>query len=345
MITDKKIKDFKKIQSNLEDLEIYVKDNGITRRVFIKGTHVKPFSSNWCSQSELETKLSIQTLTKIAQVKGRFFRDEIERSENPNYMMRGLKNEIDEFDIELKNKNILDFGCGGGAFALNLLRLGASNITGVDVDENLLSISRSRLNDFFPNRYTLKQINYINSENRMPFQDAEFDIVWPHAVMEHVFPDKRKYVLKELWRVLKSGGLLIIDATPNRLWIKESHTSNLFLVNYLPLSIAAFIARHFSERVPSDQSKEKLLSRGFRGCTYWEIKKVLKDAVCLNNRFRKKDLSVWMKSWRKENDPILKRSIKDIYDFLMKSVDPFLSVFNLPQTTFLPTHFIILQKL
>ena len=308
------------------------------------GTHVKPGGNYKCLQSELETGLSIKTLTKIAQRKGRHFRDEIERSENPDYMLRGIKTLIDDFEIDLEQKNILDFGCGAGAFAMNLLRLGATKITCVDVDEDLLSIAESRLSDYFAENYTVKQIKYIDGEYHLPFQDSEFDIVWPHAVMEHVFPHQRKYVLEELWRVLKCGGLLIIDATPNRLWIKEDHTSNLFAVNYLPLGIAASFARRFSERVPSDQSIEKLLSRGFRGCTYWEIKKVLHGAVWLNNIFRAKDLSVWMKSWRQADDSVVKRSVKDFYGFLMRVIDPLLSVLRLPQTAFLPCHIMIVRK-
>jgi len=341
---EEKLRDFKKIQSNMGDLEIYVRDNGVTRNVCILGAHVKPGGSYKCLQSELETRLSVETLTKIARKKGRHFRDEIERSENPDYMMRGMKILTDEFEICLGEKNILDFGCGAGAFAVNLLRLGATNITCIDVDENLLRIAESRLNDYFAGNCTVKQIGYVDGEYRLPFQDSEFDIVWPHAVMEHVFPDQRKFVLEELWRVLKSGGLLIIDATPNRLWIKEDHTSDLFAVNYLPLGIAASLARRFSERVPSDQSIEKLLSRGFRGCTYWEVKKVLHDAVWLNNVFRRKDLSVWMKSWRQASDSAVKRSVKDIFGVLMRVIDPLLSAFRLPQTAFLPWHIMVLQK-
>jgi predicted RNA methylase len=80
---------------------------------------------------ELETQLSCDTIRKIAAVQGRHFRDEIERSENPKYMRRGLAYLIQEFGIVLEQRQILDFGCGAGAFALNLLRLGATRILGV----------------------------------------------------------------------------------------------------------------------------------------------------------------------------------------------------------------------
>lgn len=345
MVSGKDLKDYIKIESTLEDLEIYVKDNGSSRDVCIKGKHVMPMGAYSCQYSELETQLSVQTLRKIILKKGRYFRDEVERSENPQYMQRGLQILLREFQIVLAQKRILDFGCGAGAFTLNLLRCGATDVTGVEVDQTLLEIAVSRLNDFFQNGYKLTKIEYIDDEYSMPFPDEEFDIVWPHAVMEHILPNQRRFVLEELWRVLKSGGLLVIDATPNRLWIKEDHTSNLFFVNYLPFNIASFIARHYSERVPVDQSKGTLLSRGFRGCTYWEIAKALSNSVCVNNVFRRKDLSVWMQLWRRKTDSKLKGTIKDIYGFLMKLADPVFAIFGLPQTTFLPWHIIVFQKL
>lgn len=333
----------KLLNSNVEKLQIYVTDNDDMRRVFIKGEHVKPGGNYNCPQSELEAQLSIRTLEKIAQAKGRYFRDEIERSENPNYMQRGLKVFIDEFAIQIANKKILDFGCGAGAFSLNLLRAGATDITGVEVDARLLEIAQSRIKDYFRSGFKLIKIGYIDGKYHMPFRDSEFDIVWPHAVMEHVLPSHRKYVLKELWRILKNEGILIIDATPNRLWIKECHTSHLFFVNYLPLSLASFIARHFSEKVPISQSIDELLCRGFRGCTYWEIKKLLPDAEWVNKGSRK-ELSVWMQLWKKPSDTFLKSAIKDIYGLIMKLIDPLLNTLQIPQTALLPWHFIVLRK-
>ncbi len=163
--------------------------------------------------------------------------------------------------------------------------------------------------------------------------------------MEHILPNQRGFVLEELWRVVKSEGLLVIDGTPNRLWIREGHTSGLFLVNYLPFNIASFIARHCSEKIPVDQAKETLLSRGFRGCTYWEISKALPNSLSINNVFRKKALSVLMQLLQRESDSKLKRATKGIYVFLMKLADPILALFGLPQTAFLPYHIMVFQKL
>jgi SAM-dependent methyltransferase len=227
---------------------------------------------------------------------------------------------------------------------LIFLRCGATDVTGVEVDDTLLDIANLRLNDFFQSGYELVKIEYIDGKYSMPFSDGEFDIVWAQAIMEHVLPYQRKFVLRELWRVLRKDGLLIIFGTPNRLWFKEFHTSNLFFVNYFPLDIAVFLARHCSRRVPVGQSKQELLSGGFRGCTYWEIRRALPNAVCLSNVFRRKDLSVGLQSWRGDADSRLRKWMIEIYGFLMRVPDPIFAFLNLPQTAFLPSHILVFKK-
>lgn len=331
------------LDSNAENLEIRVIDNGDVRQVTIVGSHVMPGGNYNCNYSEFDTGLSAQTLGRMARAKGRHFRDEVERSENPDYMFKPLRVILHEFSIRLANVRILDFGCGSGAFCLNLLRLGATDVTAVEVDVDLLAIAESRVADYFQSGYEFTKIEYIDGKYQMPFHDSEFDVVWPHAVMEHVLPHQRKHVLEELWRVLKHGGMLIIDATPNRSWVKESHTSNLFLVNYLPLRIAATVARHCSERVPADQSVEELLARGFRGCTWREIARALPDAEWVN-RYRRRELAIWMMHWKKPSDGSTKAAIKDMYGLLVRGLDPFLRGLDIPQTAVLPWHYIVLRK-
>jgi SAM-dependent methyltransferase len=341
----KGLEEYIKLPTVFKDLEICVNDSRTPRKVWIKGSHVVPGGSYRSSYSEFETQLSLETLIKIASKKGRFFREEVERSENPNYLQRKIEILLREFGISLSGKKMLDFGCGAGASTLIFLRCGATHVTGVEVDEILLDISKSRLNDFFQSGHRLMKIEYIDGRYCMPFSDGEFDIVWAQAIMEHVHPDERRFVLRELWRVLRKEGLLVIMGTPNRLWIKEFHTSNLFFVNYLPLDLAIWVARHCSRRLRMDQSKEALLSDGFRGCTYWEIARALQNALCLSKVFRKKDLMVGIQSWTGDSNSILRKGLIKIYGFLMKLVDPILGLFNLPQSAFLPSHILVFRKL
>jgi SAM-dependent methyltransferase len=344
MSPDRMGEGYVRFPSSAEDLEIWVKDDGSIRSVIFRGAHVVPGGEYRCRQSGLETRLSCETIRRIAAVQGRHVRDEIERSENPEYIQCGSADLIRTFAIALGQKQILDFGCGGGAFALTLLRLGATNITGVEVDPGLLSVAESRLGDFFPGRFSLQQIEYIDGTYRMPLDDGRFDIVWAHAVLEHVHPRQRRFVLRELWRVLRPGGLLVVDATPNRLWPRENHTSGMPLVNYLPLRAAAMLARRFSARVPPDQTEERLLARGFRGCTYWEIRNPLPGAECVNLADRGKDLALWENQWRKPGGSGKRNFLKKGLAFGLKTASPFFSLLRAPITAFLPWLVLVFRK-
>jgi SAM-dependent methyltransferase len=227
---------------------------------------------------------------------------------------------------------------------LNLLRLGATRITGVEVNRGLIAAAESRLGDFFPGRFALRRIEYIDGEYRLPFVDGQFDIVWAHAVMEHVLPRQRRFVLGELWRVLKRGGIFVVDGTPNKLWIIEFHTSGLPFLNYLPLRIAAGLARRFSERIPPDQTNERLLERGFRGCTYWEILHSLPGAETVNLRNPRSDIRLWRAAWWKKKDTWKRNPWKRLYGGLLYLASPILSMLRIPPVALLPGLILVMRK-
>ena len=50
-----------------------------------------------------------------------------------------------EYIPSVRNKKVMDFGCGQGLVSLNLLDRGASEVLGVDNDEMILSFAREKL--------------------------------------------------------------------------------------------------------------------------------------------------------------------------------------------------------
>jgi hypothetical protein len=90
MENTKGLKEYVKLPTAVQNLEIYARDFGHSRKIWIRGRHEMPGGPYDCLYSEFEAQLSLQTLSKIASRKGRYFRDEIERSENPNYLQRKI---------------------------------------------------------------------------------------------------------------------------------------------------------------------------------------------------------------------------------------------------------------
>lgn len=131
---------------------------------------------------------------------------------------------------DVRNKRVLDvgFGSGGVATAFNLA---GAVVYGVDVEPDLKPIADKNL---VANKASADLRIYNGTE--LPFEDNFFDYIVCSAVLEHVsFPVQ---VLKEMFRVLKSGGRMWL-ALPNRYAPKETHTLAYF-VSYMPRPMASW---------------------------------------------------------------------------------------------------------
>ena len=96
-----------------------------------------------------------------------------------NKLRVGFIREI--FGEKLKEKTILDVGCGGGILAEGLARLGAS-VTAIDPNQHLLDVANKR-----KERYQLENLNYFNFliEDLQEIEQ-KFDLVVSSEVVEHV---------------------------------------------------------------------------------------------------------------------------------------------------------------
>lgn len=98
--------------------------------------------------------------------------------------------------------SLLDVGCENGIIEY-FLRNKVRNIYGIDNSKKALKIAKKR---------GLKTKHVDFDKERFPFSSNFFDVVTCLDVIEHVKDPKR--LLKEIYRVVKKGGKVII-ATPN----------------------------------------------------------------------------------------------------------------------------------
>ena len=130
----------------------------------------------------------------------------------------------------LDGAKVLEFGCNYGATAIVLAALGA-RVVGVDIDAFALELARENVARYgMSDRVEL--VSYKETSG-MPFPNATFDHVVCNSVLEYVEAKDLHDVQREINRVLKPGGVILVAGTSNRLAPKEVH-SGRWLVNYLP---------------------------------------------------------------------------------------------------------------
>jgi len=110
------------------------------------------------------------------------------------------------------NLIILDVGTGEGIY-MYYLSSRAKLCVGIDTDDKSLRKARKTVKT--------KNTEFILMQaESLAFKDNTFDVITMIEVLEHVADDKK--VIKEIYRVLKPGGQLIITA-PNKLFPFETH--------------------------------------------------------------------------------------------------------------------------
>jgi 2-polyprenyl-3-methyl-5-hydroxy-6-metoxy-1,4-benzoquinol methylase len=176
---------------------------------------------------------------------------------------------------DLRNLDILDFGCGTGSSTVVVCEAApGSRITAMDIDRPSLEIARARFRHHgLEDLVVVHPIAPVRKVGDLPFDSEAFDFILANGVLEHVVPfGARGQVILEMWRLLRPGGLLYISETPNPLWPIDRHTTNLPFISWLPSRLAYRMAvalgRH---RAGTD-----LEARGRRGMTYWEIVRPLR---------------------------------------------------------------------
>lgn len=95
---------------------------------------------------------------------------------------------------------LLDIGCLEGSYtSMYAERVGTSCVHGVDIA--LIDQAREK---------GIDAIEFdLNSGEKLPYGDAEFDVIVCIEALEHIYPTD--FMLSEIYRLLKPGGTAIID--------------------------------------------------------------------------------------------------------------------------------------
>ena len=82
-------------------------------------------------------------------------------------------NKLDLSEI-IKNKNVIDIGCGSGRFSIALSQLGAKKVTAVDINPQGIDLGRKLAEEL-----KIDNVDFIkHSVLELPFDDETFDFVF-----------------------------------------------------------------------------------------------------------------------------------------------------------------------
>jgi len=130
-------------------------------------------------------------------------------------------------------KNVLDVASGSGYGARYLSNKGAAKVVGVDNSREAVKYSQEK--------YQTSGIEFILADAaKLPFEDDIFDIVVSFETIEHL--DDQEKFLREIKRVLKKDGLLIIS-TPNVLVFPKGNTFHK--KELAPLEFISLLSKNF----------------------------------------------------------------------------------------------------
>jgi ubiquinone/menaquinone biosynthesis C-methylase UbiE len=104
----------------------------------------------------------------------------------------------------LKDKIVLDNGCGSGRYTVALKILGAKEVIGLDMGEG--------------KKISYEAVKYVKgSVESLPFDDNFFDFVFCNGVLHHT--PYTKEGIKEIYRVLKPRGWMwLYLCGPSKVW-------------------------------------------------------------------------------------------------------------------------------
>lgn len=105
-------------------------------------------------------------------------------------------------------KWICEVGCGSGATSAELQRLGARTLL-VDISSKAIGFARKHYRNM-----GLQAEFCLQNGLQLGFRGDIFDVVWNGGVIEHFIDDGKVALIREMYRVVKPGGLLFI-AVPN----------------------------------------------------------------------------------------------------------------------------------
>lgn len=211
-----------------------------------------------------------------------------------------------------KKLKVLDWGCGDGHLSYFLCKKKNLQVNAFSFDD--LGKISSLFSQFFQKNFVFHKGDYADPVN-LPLANGTFDAIFSMGVLEHVRETGGNEVssLKELYRVLKPGGLLFVFHFPNRYsWIEMVNRQAVKL-KLTSKYVHNFLYRKNDIKHLSDEAGFELLETGLYNLFPRNLFRSLSPAIA-NNKFVIRAFqmfegvfSVFLKNFSQNNYVVLKK--------------------------------------
>jgi 2-polyprenyl-3-methyl-5-hydroxy-6-metoxy-1,4-benzoquinol methylase len=120
-------------------------------------------------------------------------------------------------DVKIdKDMRVLDIGCGRGELVYYSAKIGAEAY-GIDYSINAIKLANV-LKDKKINTIRQRMHFSVMDAKKIKFTNSFFDVVFLTDVVEHLYPEELELVFREIKRVLKPRGQVVIHTAPNKIF-------------------------------------------------------------------------------------------------------------------------------
>lgn len=102
-----------------------------------------------------------------------------------------------------QDSNVLDLGCGNGLNSIFINQETGAEVVGLDLSDVRIENAKKKATSNERIKFTQ------GTATELPFEDETFSHVWSQSTLYHVH--NREKALKEIFRVLKKGGIFIFE--------------------------------------------------------------------------------------------------------------------------------------